>query len=347
MRRGAAARLLGAGAVALALGERVMPARAQTAPSDRVRLALNSENYGNLALFVAIESGYFTQQHLDVVIVPFTGSSITQLPLLARGELDICPVATAPGLFNLPTQGFNVKIVASLSGAHAGWNGTSWLMVRQDLWDAKTIRKPSDLRGMHLDVAAAGAPTDILARETIREGGLTSADLTLTAAVRLPQNWYASLRNHAVDVQAAIEPTATAIERDGLAHKWLSYIDSVPWLQDTVIAAGAAFARDQHDALRRFLIGYVRALQDINRAGPTWTPKLAAIVAKYSQLPLATINQIPGPTYAGDLGAVNIPSLERVQQFWVSEGLVQSPQPAKNMLDLSALDEARKALHIR
>jgi NitT/TauT family transport system substrate-binding protein len=322
-------------------------ARADQPAPARVRMALNSENYGNLALFVAIDGGYFAQQHLDIVIVPFTGSSITQLPLLARGEIDITAVATAPGLFNLPTQGFNVKIVASLSGAHAGWNGTSWLMVRQDLWDAKTIRKPSDLRGMHLDVAAAGAPTDILARETIREAGLTPADLQLTSAVRLPQNWYAALRNHAVDVQAAIEPTATAIEREGLAHKWISYADSVPWIQDVVLAAAPAFAHDQHETLRRFLIGYVQALQDINRSGPTWTPKLAAIVAKYSQLPLATINQIPGPAYAGDLGAVNLASLERVQQFWVNEGLVQTPEPLNSILDLTALNEARKALHIR
>jgi len=310
-------------------------------------MALNSENYANLALFVAIDEGYFAQQRLDIAVVPFTGSSITQLPLLARGDLDIAAVATAPGLFNLPSQGFNVKIVAALSGAHAGWNGTSWLMVRQDLWDAKTIRKPADLRGMHLDVAAAGAPTDILARETIREAGLTPADLNLTSAVRLPQNWYTALRNHAVDVQATIEPTSTAIEREGLAHKWISYVDSVPWYQDVVIAASPAFARDRHDVLRRFLIAYLQADLDINRAGPGWTPKLAAIVAKYSQLPLATINQIPGPSYPGDLGTVNLPSLERVQQFWVNEGLVQTPEPLASFLDLSALNEARKALHIR
>ena len=322
-------------------------ARAQTPAPARVRLALNSENYANLPFFLALDGGYFAQQHLDVTVVPFVGTSITQLPLLARGEIDIVAVATAPGLFNLPTQGFNVKIVASLSGAHAGWNGTSWLMVRQDLWDAKTIRKPSDLRGMHLDVAAAGSPTDVLSRETVRLGGLTPADLTLTANVRLPQNWYSALRNHAVDVQAAIEPTATAIEREGLAHKWLSSSDSVPWYQDVVLAASPAFVQTQHDALKRFLTGYVQALQEINRSGPTWTPKLAAIVAKYSQLPLATINQIPGPTYVGDLGAVNMASLERVQQFWVTQGLVQTPEPLNSILDLSALNEARKALHIR
>jgi NitT/TauT family transport system substrate-binding protein len=335
------------GALQLAAALAVGIASGADAPApDRIRLAINKENYANLPLFVAVDNGYFQQQNLDVVLVPYTGSSLTQLPFLARGEVDITEIAPAPGLFNLGAEGFNVKVIASLSGAHAGWNGTSWLMVRQDLWDAKTIRKPSDLRGMHLDVAAAGAPTDLLAHEVIRQAGLTTSEVNVTSAVRTPPNWYTSLRNHAVDVQAAIEPTATEIEREGLAHKWLSYADGAPWFQDVYLAGSPVFVRDHHDALRRFLIAYLTAARDIDRAGPVWSPKLAAVAAKWTQLPLATIMAVPGPAYTG-LGAVNRSSLERVQAYWVSQALVKSPEPLNDLLDLTALDEARKALRIR
>ncbi|MGA2392075.1 MAG: ABC transporter substrate-binding protein [Candidatus Lustribacter sp.] len=339
--------LAGAVAAMLAIGAFVSAAGSDEPAPDHIRLSLNSTIYTNLPLFLAIDNGYFTQQHLDVAIVPFTGSSVTQLPYLARGEIDISNVAPAPGLFNLPEQGFNVKVVASLSGAHAGWNGASWLVVRQDLWDAKTIRKPADLRGMHVDVAAEGAPTDLLAHEVIRQAGLTPADVNVTAAVHTPANWYSSLRNHAVDVQLTVEPTATELQREGLGHKWLSYADATPWFQDVYFAVSPSFARDHHDAIRRFLIAYLRAAQDVDRAGPAWTPKMAAEVAKWTQLPLATIMQVPGPAYAGQLGTVNVASLERVQAYWVSQGLVKTAEPLSDLLDLTALEEARKALHIR
>jgi NitT/TauT family transport system substrate-binding protein len=348
VRRLGAAWLGAAIAVSVVIGAHLNAASgAEQPPPDHLRLAINKEIYANLPLFVAIDNGYFQQQNLDVTLVPYTGSSLTQLPFLARGEIDITEIAPAPGLFNLSTEGFNVKVIASLSGAHSGWNGTSWLMVRQDLWDAKTIRKPADLRGMHLDVAAAGAPTDLLAHEVIRQAGLTTADVNVTAAVRTPPNWYTSLRNHAVDVQAAVEPTATEIEREGLAHKWLSYSDGVPWFQDVYLAASPGYDRDHHDAVRRFLIAYLQAARDIDRAGPTWSPKLAAEVAKWSGLPLATIMQVPGPAYTGGLGAVNRSSLDRVQGYWLSQGLIKTTQPLNDLLDLTALNEARKALRIR
>jgi len=332
--------------VLLAFGALVSQAGAQPAP-DRIRLAISPTTYTNLPLFVAIDNGYFKQQNLDVVVVPYSGSSVTQLPFLARGDIDISNIAPVPGLFNLPEQGFNVKIIASLSSAHAGWNGTTWLMVRQDLWDAKTIRKPADLRGMHVDVAAEGAPTDLLVHEVIRQAGLAPADVNITAAVHTPGNWYEVLRNHAVDVQATVEPTATELQREGLGHKWLTYNDATPWFQDVYFGASPSFARDHQDAIRRFLIAYLRAAQDVGRSGPGWTPKMAAEVAKWTQLPLATIMQVPGPAYAGDLGTVNVASLERVQAYWVSEGLVKTPEPLNDLLDLTALDGARKALHIR
>jgi ABC-type nitrate/sulfonate/bicarbonate transport system substrate-binding protein len=343
-----AGRLAGALALLVAIcAQLVLPARADQPAPDQIRLAVNSEAYSNLPFFVAIDNGYFQAQHLNVVVVPYTGSSLTQLPFLARGEIDLTGIAPAPGLFNLGTEGFNVKVVASMSGAHSGWNGASWMMVRQDLWDAKKIVKPADLRGMHIDVAAAGSPNDVLARETIRLAGLTPSDLTLTADVRTPPSWFAALRNHAVDVQVTAEPYATQLEREGLAHKWISYADSATWFQDLYLAASPAFARDHHDALRRFLTAYLQAARDITNAGPVWSPKMAAEVSKFSQVPVATIMQIPGPDYTGQLGAVNLASLQRVQQYWVTLGLVKTPEPLTGILDLRALDEARKALHIR
>ena len=45
---------------------------------------------------------------------------------------------------------------AGLDVQRSGWSNTSWLSVRQDLWDSNAIRQPKDLRGKIIDGAAEG-----------------------------------------------------------------------------------------------------------------------------------------------------------------------------------------------
>jgi hypothetical protein len=54
-------------------------------------------------------------------------------------------------------------------------------LVRQDLWDAGTIRKPADLRGKIFDSLATGAPVDFIARTELAKAGLTTDDLDVPA----------------------------------------------------------------------------------------------------------------------------------------------------------------------
>jgi ABC-type nitrate/sulfonate/bicarbonate transport system substrate-binding protein len=66
---------------------------------DPVNIDLNHDAF-NLPIFVAIDKGYFAQQNLDVRVQKISGSTITQLPSLARGSIDIAPIGLGPGFFN-------------------------------------------------------------------------------------------------------------------------------------------------------------------------------------------------------------------------------------------------------
>jgi NitT/TauT family transport system substrate-binding protein len=309
------------------------------AQTTTVRVGANLSTYSNLPIFLAVDKGYFKAAGIDVDVQGFTTSSTAQIPKLARGDVDVMPLALGPAFFNQFSEGFNVKLVAELSSQKQGWNGTTWLVVRQDLWDAGTIRQPKDLRGRSIDGVAPGSPIDFLALTAVKSAGLTEKDVTYTNKFRDVPSWLGALRNKAVDVQGVPEPIATEVEAEKLGHKWVTISTVAPWFHETFLAASSGFARDHHDVLVRFIRAYLKAADDINRSNGKWTPDLIAAVAKWTQLPESTIRQIPGPAYAGD-GRIDTASVTRQEEFWHTRGLVNTIIPADAIVDTASIREA-------
>jgi ABC-type nitrate/sulfonate/bicarbonate transport system substrate-binding protein len=324
-------------ALALTLLAPRPPARAQQL--ETVIVGASLVTYSNLPVMLAADKGYYRAAGLDVEIQGFSGSSTAQMPRLARGDVDVMPLALGPAFFNQFTEGFNVKLIGALSAAKKGWQDTSWLVVRQDEWDSKAIRAPKDLRGKTIDGVAPGSPLDFLALTTISAGGLTTNDVTYGNKFRDPATWASALTNKAVDVQGVPEPFATALQEQHFAHKWMGMSDVAPWFNETFLAASTAFARDHHDALVRFLRATMHAANDIKAANGRWAPDLVASLAKWSQLPEATIRSIGTPAYPGN-GRVDLTSVTRQEDFWHARGLVQTVVPASGVVDLTVLRDA-------
>jgi NitT/TauT family transport system substrate-binding protein len=306
----------------------------------KVRVALNLSTYNNLPVFLAADKGYFTSAGLDVELSGFNGSSLAQLPRLARGDTDVMPIGLGPPFFNQFAEGFDVKLIAATSKPQAGWNDTTWLVVRQDLWDSNAIRKPSDLKGRTIDGVAAGSPLDFLALSTIAAGGLKTTDVQLTEKFRDAPNWLAALRNKAVDVQGVPEPVATDFQEQKLAHKWLGLSAIAPWFNEGFLAASSPFVRDHREALVLFMTAYLRAADDIMRASGIWTPDLVGSAAKWMQISEDTIRKISSPAYPGD-GQINLTAVGRQQEFWHQRGLVNAPVPPAAIVDATILRDAR------
>ncbi len=248
-------------------------------------------------------------------------------------------LALGPAFFNQFSGGFNIKLLATLEAQRTGWNATSWLVVRQDLWDSKAIRQPKDLRGKIVDGAAEGSPLDLLALTTIQQGGLTLSDVHYSQKFRDPPNWLTAFRNKAVDVQGLPEPIATEMDVQKIAHKWIGLSNAAPWFNEEFIAASPSFARDHHDVVVRFLRAYLRAVRDVQRSRGRWTPELVTCLAKWTSLPESTIRQIPGPAYPGD-GSINNASVAHQEDFWHDRGLVTTIVPPGAFIDSASLSEA-------
>jgi ABC-type nitrate/sulfonate/bicarbonate transport system substrate-binding protein len=325
-----------------------MPRRVAAADADQtIRVSLNPVIYNNLPILMAADKGYFAQQHLNVVITKINQSAATIIPLLARGDIDIAQVVTAPAFFNAYTQGFNLKVVASVDSEKVGWSDVAWVLVRQDLWDAGSIRKPADLRGKNFDSLATGAPVDFIARTELTKAGLTTADLTYTQKLRTQEDVFTALRNKAVDVVMDTEPSASQLEAQGLAHKWLPQGEIAPFYQDGYVGVSATFLANHRDAVARFLTAFVRAQREIAAANAKWTPAALATVVKWSDLPEDVIKGIPGPAYTGGLGKIDTSSIDRQQQMWLALKLVDKPVPVASIVDDGPLRVAYKALGLK
>jgi NitT/TauT family transport system substrate-binding protein len=291
---------------------------------QKVRFAVNPGQLVYLPLFVAVDKGYFKDAGLDVQVITYKGSANTQMPMLARGDIDISSVVVGPAMFNQLSEGFGIRLIAALT-------------------DSKAIRTLADLKGRKVDGAAEGNPVDFLVRNALANAGLGKADVTLSYKPRSPSDTPEILRQKVVDVAGVSEPTATLIERDGIGVRWLSYKDVIPWYQDTFLATSEGFLRDHPDALRRFLVGYLRAVRTMANANGTWTPELLGTAKKWTGMPEDLILSVGKLPYWSTTGEVKLDALERVQQFWLKAGLVKKPVAVSRAVEAKPLVQAREA----
>ncbi|HTD79487.1 MAG TPA: ABC transporter substrate-binding protein, partial [Chloroflexota bacterium] len=173
-----------------------------------VKVAFNPTLIGYLPLLVAMDKGYFAQAGIDVQPQPFNASASTQLPLLARGDLDVAPVVSAPATYNQFAQGFNIQLIAAFGTPKAGRASDAWLTVRAD--EVDQIKTPQDLKGKVLEGGTDGTPFAVLAYGAIQQAQLkVGQDITLQFRARGTSDMLAMATSHAADVIAMTEPTAS------------------------------------------------------------------------------------------------------------------------------------------
>ena len=307
----------------------------------KIKTAVNPGVSSNLALLVAFENGYFASEGVDLTVQKYNGSSVTQMPFLARGDIDIALIVAGPGLFNQQTDGFDTKLVASVSEPNAEWQDSSWLLVRKDLWDSGLIRRLSDLKGRVVDGGTAGSANSMLLNQALLVAGLTRNDVKYSSKIRAADG-FAAFRNNAVDVLSSVEPTVGEMVEQGLAVRLASSHNVMPWYQESYYAASSDWLKKNGPAATAFLKAYLHGVKDIISNGPKWSLDHAKIMAKWSGIPIETITKLPSPPYFGQQGEMRLEALVKQQAFWVSDGFVKTPIDAASLIEDRYLAEARK-----
>ncbi len=305
-----------------------------------LRVSINPHFITYVPFFIAVDKGYFRDAGIDLQLSKYQTSANSQLPMLARGDLDVSVVVPGPALFNQYEQGFDARVIASIDETHRGYLDGSVLMVRKDL--VGRIKKPADMVGRNVDGAFAGSPIALLTLQALAAGGLTTDDVKFTTKESAVPDQLAALRNGAVDVQGTTEPTATAIAQQGYAEKWLSYHDVMPGYQEAYFGVSAQYAKAHPDAVAKFLRAYLRGVADVNRLDGKLTPELIATISKWTEIQPDVIKAMGLIPYYGENGAINSAELDKIQKFWVSLGLVKNAVPISKVVDNRYLAAARK-----
>jgi NitT/TauT family transport system substrate-binding protein len=322
--------------------------QAQTAPRPVIRVSVNPLVYTHLPVMLAADRGYFANEGIDVVISKYNGSSNTQLPMVARGDLDVTMMVPGPGLFNQQSEGFNIKIIGTEdSGSRRGWNDATWILVRKDLWDSRKIRTIYDLRGHIVDGGPEGSPINVLMRMALRKAGLLMSDVTFTGRLATPPDWVAAMKNGSYDAISAVEPIASVLVKQGYAVRLASVGDVESWQPQACFIASTGYLSKNRFAVTAFLKAVLRAERDIVRAGPHWTPLTLNTMLHWSGLAAEDIAVVPSPAWYGAYGYLNADWIRAEQDFWVSLGLVKQKIDVAGLTDESFVTDARRQLGIR
>lgn len=314
---------------------------ADTCADKAINISVNPAVYAYLPFYVGVEKGFFADEGLQLNVIKYSGSATTQLPMLARGDLDISPTVLGTAFFNQFAEGFNVKIIASVQEAKAGWHDSTWILVRKGIADK--VVNFGDLKGLRIDGGPQGSPIMQLTKLALAAGGLTKNDVTYTEKFRAPPDFFGAFRNDAVDVLSAPEPVATQLETEGLAVRWKSISDIKPGWQELFLGASPDYVKTCPAETTKFLRAFLRAADFVAKAGPHWTPEIKAIASKWTGLPEATLAGIGGPTYVGQLGAVDMDNVAYQYEFWRKDGSIRGTVEIADIVDMTALREAKKA----
>ncbi|MGH7006020.1 MAG: ABC transporter substrate-binding protein, partial [Alphaproteobacteria bacterium] len=154
-------------------------------------------------------------------------------------------------------------------------------------------------------------------------------------------------KNKAMDVITIVEPIVGRLEAEGLAVRWKPSHELLPWFQESYLAANPKFLTEKRDVTKRFLKAYFKAAKEITDGGGKWTPDTLAAVVKWSKFPKEVIEAIPGPAHVGQMGHIDLASIERQQKLWMEAGMVKDKRPLSEMVDTSIIEEVRKEMGIK
>jgi NitT/TauT family transport system substrate-binding protein len=247
------------GAAATPVGS--TPPTVPLAQATRIRLG----EIGILAgagYYLAMEKGYFAEQGLEIEPITFATTAQMTAPL-AAGQLDVGTGATSAGLFNAIARGVDIKLVADQGHTEDGRPGNA-LVVRRAAVEAGQLRDVTDLRGRRVAIASTsiGVISDV--RGYLARGGLTLSDVVLEQ-MGFP-DMIPSLSNGSVDAAIVVEPFLTLLQRSGVGTRWLWDYEVNPNHQVAVILYGPGFVREQPEAARRWMVGYLRGVRYFNDA---------------------------------------------------------------------------------
>ena len=317
------------------------PAASVSAAAKPSGTAISTGHLGSIAdiaTFVALDRGYFSQAGVNVQLQLFK-TSADEIPALASGQLLIGAGGVNAGLFNAVAQGIPLSIAADQNFDPASFTGTGWF-VREDLAD--TIKDPKDLKGRTIGLGSTGSVIDTELDAMLKQAGLTTSDVTIKNVPYGDQP--AAMANKSLDVTYAFQPFSTVMVNQKSARLWKTSGQIIPNHEATVVLYSPALVEKNPDAAKAWMVGYLRGVRDVvsgyTKNNNVLPSDLIDIMVKYSAVKDANqlrTQKLPG---MNPDGYANKDSLKIDLDYFTRAGFVKKPPELDKVVDPTFVDYA-------
>jgi NitT/TauT family transport system substrate-binding protein len=326
--------------IVLALGLLLQGCAFSESPRDQpepVTLKVLVQPYLSYApFFIAQEEGFFAEQAIQIEFIQMS-EAVEAVPALTQGTLDVAAGLIWPSHLNAMARGAHIKIVADKG--YIGPQDCSYttIMVRPALIENGELESPAQLRGRQVVLNPASF-TGYYLDTLLSAVGLALDDIEI-ADVPVPARPEA-LEKGSVDGVIVSEPWVTRISQGGQGVIWMPAQQVIPDSQVGAIFYGPTLLDKNPDAGKRFMIAYLKAIQQYNRGK---TERNLEILAKYTKLDQELLNQACWPTLHSD-GRVNVQSVLDFQAWAVKRDLLDNPVTEDQFWDPSFIEYSNQVL---
>ncbi len=242
--------------------------------ADRaLRLAYLQNDLHQLACFVALEKGYFSQEGVTVEVGGIFKAGPEEMSGFAAGELDVGYVGEAPATVAVANGTADVRIVAQ-----ANLEGSA--IVRRK---GSGLNDLNDLKGKTVAVPGYATVQDFLIRRALEKAGTPLQSVQIITLK--PPEMIPAIRARQIDAFVAWEPYPAKAVALGVGEILLYSKDLWPKHPCCVVVVDTRLLSTRPDAVQGLLKAHVRATNYINGH----SDDAASIGARFTGMDLATV----------------------------------------------------------
>lgn len=293
-------------------------------------------------IFMADHLGYFKQAGIKVEYVRLANApAITNA--LATGDLEVAGASLAPGVFSSLNSGLDIRLVGDKQSIRPGVSATRFAVKPQfDKGDIKATLQ--GLRGKRIAVHSKLSIQVFMLNNLLARYGMSLRDFNVTPVLSPDQ--ISAFKGGSIDAAVMLEPYLTQGIQLGLVKQASDLTEGTP--QAGEVLTGLLYGKtliDDRKVGDDFMYAYMRGVRAYNDAvfGGKDRDKVFQIIAQETDKPLDLVkNTFPSGLEPDQ--QLDVPYLNRLQDFYVDQHMLNRSGDVSKLVDKSYADHARAKL---
>ena len=275
-----------------------------------IRMAYLQSDIHHLALWVALEKGFFKVNGADVEVKGVFKAGPEIMTAFAAGELDMAYVGEAPSTTAVANKAARVVVVSQVNT-----EGSALVVAKKN----SDINNLTDLQGKTVAVPGHSTVQDFLLRRALRDNGMAPEQVNII--VLKPPEMIGALRTGQIDAFIAWEPYPSKADTMSVGRNLATSKEMWPGHPCCVLVSDQGFVDGHPEMVAAVVRSHVQATDYIHR-NPDEAVKIGI---KYTGMDEATVREaVQNVTYTYEL---SIQGEKEYVQFLSELGYIRLDNP--------------------